>query len=107
MVPVEHVIGLSAVLFGIGLAGAMVRRSLIAILLSVELMLNAANLAFVTFNRMWAMAPDGTPQLDGQVFSLFVIAVAAAEIAVALGIVVSLVHNRDSMNIEDASVLKW
>jgi len=102
MIPIEHVIALSGILFTIGLIGAVTRRNLIVMLMSVELMLNAVNLAFVGFNRLH---PDGG--LSGQVFVLMVITVAAAEVAVGLGIVISLVRNRDSLNVEDASLLKW
>lgn len=106
MVPLEHVIALSAALFTIGLVGALVRRNLIVILMSVELMLNAVNLAFVGFNRLWVGRGDETA-LDGHVFVLMVITVAAAEVAVGLGIVIALVRNRDSVNVEDVSLLKW
>ncbi len=106
MVPIEHVIGLSAALFTIGLVGALTRRNLIVILMSIEVMLNAVNLAFVGFNRVWPGAP-GAPALDGQIFVLMVITVAAAEVAVGLGIVISMFRNRDSVNIEDVSILKW
>jgi NADH-quinone oxidoreductase subunit K len=104
MVPIDHVIGLSAILFTIGVIGVATRRNMIVILMSIELMLNAVNLAFVGFNRMWA-AQDGT--LDGHVFVLMVITVAAAEVAVGLGIVISMFRNRDSINIDDVSLLKW
>lgn len=100
MIPLEQVLGLSAVLFTIGVVGAITRRNLIVILMSIELMLNGVNLALVTFSRLWA-------QPDGQVFVLMVIVVAAAEVAVGLGIVISLFRNRESMNIEDVSLLKW
>jgi len=106
MVPLEHVIGLSAVLFTIGTLGALARRNLIAIMMSVELMLNAVNLAFVGFNRLWAERA-GTSALDGQVFVLMVVTVAAAEVAVGLGLLIAMVRNRDSVNIEDVSLLKW
>jgi NADH-quinone oxidoreductase subunit K len=106
MVPLEHVIGLSAVLFVIGVLGVVVRRNLIVILMSIELMLNAVNLAFLGFNRMWAVVGD-TPRIDGQVFVLMVITVAAAEVAVGLGIVISLFRNRDSVDVEEVSLLKW
>lgn len=106
MVPLEHVIELSAILFAIGVLGVATRRNLIVILMSIELMLNAANLAFVGFNRLWPGAP-GAVRLDGQVFVLIVIAVAAAEVAVGLGIVISMFRNRDSVNVEDVSLLKW
>ncbi|MEE8474073.1 MAG: NADH-quinone oxidoreductase subunit NuoK [Myxococcota bacterium] len=106
MVPLEHVIGLSAILFMIGVLGVITRRNLIVILMSIELMLNAVNLAFVGFNRIWTVI-DGVPRLDGQIFVLIVITVAAAEVAVGLGIVISLFRNRDSVDIEEVSLLKW
>jgi NADH-quinone oxidoreductase subunit K len=106
MIPLEHVIGLSAILFIIGVIGAVTRRNLIVILMSIELMLNAVNLAFVGFNRMWP-GSSGEPQLDGQIFVLMVITVAAAEVAVGLGIVLSLFRNRDSVDVEEVSLLKW
>ncbi len=106
MVPLEHVILLSAGLFAIGVIGVVTRRNLIVILMSIELMLNAANLAFVGFNRLWPGA-TGQNALDGQVFVLMVITVAAAEVAVGLGIVISMFRNRDSVDIEDVSLLRW
>ena len=106
MIPLEHVIGLSALLFAIGVAGVALRRNLIVVMMSIELMLNAANLAFVGFNRLWPGTAEA-PRLDGQVFVLMVITVAAAEVAVGLGIVISMFRNRDSVNLEDVSLLKW
>ncbi len=106
MIPLDHVIALSAVLFVIGTLGVLTRRNLIVILMSIELMLNAVNLAFVGFNRMWPVV-DGAPSLDGQIFVLMVITVAAAEVAVGLGILIAMVRNRDSVNEEDASLLRW
>ena len=106
MIPLDHVIGLSAILFMLGVIGALTRRNLIVVLMSIELMLNAVNLAFVGFNRMWPGAA-GAPALDGQIFVLVVIAVAAAEVAVGLGIVISMFRNRDSVDLEDVSLLKW
>ena len=100
MVPIEHAIGLSAILFAIGAIGAVTRRNLIVILMSIELMLNAVNLALVAFARQWG---DHT----GHVFVLMVIVVAAAEVAVGLGILISLFRNRDSVNVDDVSLLKW
>lgn len=99
-VPLEHVIGLSAILFAIGTVGALTRRNLIVILMSIELMLNAANLAFVGFARAWG-------SVEAHVFVLMVIVVAAAEVAVGLGIVIALFRNRESMNVEDVSLLRW
>jgi NADH-quinone oxidoreductase subunit K len=106
MPPLEHVIGLSAVLFVVGMIGVATRRNLIVVLMSIELMLNAVNLAFVGFNRAWPGTADA-PALDGQVFVLMVITVAAAEVAVGLGIVISLFRNRDSVDLEEVSLLKW
>jgi NADH-quinone oxidoreductase subunit K len=105
-IPLEHVIGLSAILFAIGVVGVVTRRNLIVILMSIELMLNAVNLAFVGFNRLAPGAP-GSNALDGQVFVLMVITVAAAEVAVGLGIVISMFRNRDSVDIDEVSLLKW
>jgi NADH-quinone oxidoreductase subunit K len=100
MIPLEHVIGLSAILFLIGAIGALTRRNLIVLLMSIELMLNAANLALVGFSRAWA-------EHDGHVFVLMVIVVAACEVAVGLGIVIALFRNRETVNVEDVSLLKW
>ena len=97
---VTHAIALSAALFCIGAAGALARRNLIVILMSIELMLNAVNLALVAFSRQWG-------DLAGHVFVLMVIVVAAAEVAVGLGIVIALFRNRESVNVEDSSLLKW
>lgn len=106
MIPIDHVIGLSAILFTIGVVGVATRRNLIVILMSIELMLNAVNLAFVGFNRLWP-GQEGAPAFDGQIFVLMVITVAAAEVAVGLGIVISMFRNRDSVNVEDVSLLRW
>ena len=106
MIPLDHVIGLSVVLFAIGVVGVLVRRNLIVILMSIELMLNAANLAFVGFNRMWP-GSDGASALDGQIFVLMVITVAAAEVAVGLGILLAMFRNRDSVDVQEANLLRW
>jgi NADH-quinone oxidoreductase subunit K len=100
VIPLGHVIGLSAILFTIGTVGALTRRNLIVILMSIELMLNAVNLAFVGFARAWA-------DLAGHVMVLMVITVADAEVAVGLGIVIALFRNRDTVDVDDVSLLKW
>jgi NADH-quinone oxidoreductase subunit K len=105
-IPIEQVIALSAVLFVIGVVGALSRRNVIVILMSIELMLNSANLALVGFNRVWAQA-ESAARYDGQIFVLMAIAVAAAEVAVGLGILLALIRNRDSLNIDDVSLLRW
>ena len=97
---VEKAVALSAILFVLGALGALTRRNLIVILMSIELMLNAVNLALVAFSRQWG-------DLAGHVFVLMVIVVAAAEVAVGLGIVIALFRNRESVNVEDVSLLKW
>ncbi len=106
MIPLDHVIGLSAILFTIGLIGVATRRNLIVMLMSIELMLNAVNLAFVGFNRIWP-GSEAAPALNGQMFVLMVITVAAAEVAVGLGIVISMFRNRDSVDVDEVSLLKW
>ena len=106
MLPMDHVIALSAILFTIGVLGVVTRRNLIVILMSIELMLNAVNLAFVGFNRIWSQV-DGVAAIDGQIFVLMVIAVAASEVAVGLGILLAMFRNRDSVNVEEVNLLKW
>jgi NADH-quinone oxidoreductase subunit K len=106
MLPLDHVIGLSAVLFTIGVIGVAVRRNLIVMLMSIELMLNAVNLAFLGFNRAYP-GVEGAIRMEGQVFVLMVITVAAAEVAVGLGIVIAMFRNRDSVDVEEASLLRW
>jgi len=100
VIPIEHAIALSGVLFFIGVVGALTRRNLIVILMSIELMLNAVNLALVAFSRLWG-------NTDGHIFVLMVIVVAAAEVAVGLGIVIALFRNRESVDVDEASLLKW
>ena len=91
---------LSAILFSIGTAGVFLRRNLITLLLSVEIMLNAVNLAFVAFGRQFGSA-------DGQIITFFVMTVAAAEAAVGLALVIGLFRHRESLNPEAFTSLKW
>ena len=100
MVPLSHYLILSAMLFGIGTMGVFLRRNLITILLSVEIMLNAVNLSFIAFGRSL-----GT--VDGQIIVFFVITVAAAEAAVGLALVISLFRHRESLNPDVYTSLKW
>ena len=100
MVTLNHYLILSAILFSIGPAGVFVRRNLITILLSVEIMLNAVNLTFVAFGRALGSA-------DGQIIVFFVMTVAAAEAAVGLAIVISLFRHRESLNPDSFASLKW
>ena len=90
---------LAIVLFVIGMVGVLVRRNVLIILMSLELMLNAGNVALIAFSRMWG-------NLDGQVFAMFVIAVAAAEAAVGLAIVVSIFRSRAGADVDDLSTLR-
>ena len=98
-VPLSWYLILSAILFGLGIAGFIYRRNIITIFMSIELMLNAVNLAFVAFSQAWN-------HLDGQVFVLFVIVVAAAEAAVGLGIIILIARSRQSLNVERVDLLK-
>ena len=96
----------SGILFSIGFAGVMVRRNLIIILMSLELMLNAANLSLVAFSR-FRVGSDGLPNYNAQVFVFFVITVAAAEVAVGLAILVALFRIRHTTSVRDISSLKF
>jgi len=98
----QHAVLLSLVLFGLGTLGVFLRRNVITVLMCVELMLNGVNLAFVAFNRA---APGGS--LDGQVLVFFVLVVAAAEAAVGLAIVIALQRNKDTLNVDEFSLMKW
>ena len=95
-----HYLMLSAVLFTIGTAGVFVRRNIITVLLSIEIMLNAVNLTFVAFGRALGSA-------DGQIIVFFVMTVAAAEAAVGLAIVIGLFRHRESLNPDAFTSLKW
>jgi NADH-quinone oxidoreductase subunit K len=90
----------AALIFLIGVAGVLTRRNMIVMFMCIELMLNAANLSLVAFSR--EIGDD-----QGQIFAFIVMVVAAVEVAVGLAIIISLVRNRDTVNIEDASQMKW
>jgi len=98
-VPTSYVIALSALLFGIGVVGVVIRRSALVAFMSVELMLNAANLAFIAFAR-------ASQLLNGQVFVFFVIAVAAAEVAVGLALIVDIFKAKHSIDVDQMNMLK-
>ena len=100
MIPLSHYLIVSAALFAIGAAGVFLRRNLITILLSVEIMLNAVNLTFVAFGRQFG-------SVDGQIIVFFVMTVAAAEAAVGLAIVIGLYRHRESLNPDAFASLKW
>jgi NADH-quinone oxidoreductase subunit K len=100
MITLNHYLVLSAILFAIGTLGVFLRRNVITILLSIEIMLNAVNLTFVAAGRQFAA-------VDGQVIVFFVMTVAAAEAAVGLAIVIALFRHRESLNPEAFTSLKW
>ena len=99
MIPLSHYLIVSAVLFGIGTAGVFLRRNLITILLSIEIMLNAGNLAFVTYAKF-------LNSMDGQLIVFFVMGVAAAEAAVGLAILILIYRNRESTDVDELNLLK-
>ena len=104
MPPLEHVLVVNAILFCIGVMGVLTRRNAVLILLSVELMLNAVSLNFVAF-AVYGKIDFGN--ITGVVFAFFIIVVAAAEVALALGIVVRTFRNRATANVDEVNLLKW
>ena len=98
-VGLEHYLVVSALLFGLGLLGVLMRRNLLIIYMSLEMMLNAANLALVAFSRF-------SGHLNGQVMVFFIITVAAAEVAVGLALIVALYRKRQTANVDDLTLLK-
>ena len=100
MVTLQHYLFLSAALFTLGVVGVMIRRNLIVILMCLEMMLNAVNLSFVAFSRYLG-------GLEGQIFVLFVLVVAAAEVAVGLALVVAVFRRRGTINVNDINLMKW
>ena len=99
IVPLEHVIILSIVIFSIGIMGVLFRKNAIIIFMSIELMLNAVNLSLVGFSRYYN-------SVDGQVFVFLVMTLAAAEVAVGLSIIVSLFRNKQTINIDEMNILR-
>ncbi len=99
-IPLLHALYLSAALFTIGMVGVFLRRNVITILMCIELMLNAVNLAFIAFSR-------ASGSLDGQILVFFVMTVAAAEAAVGLAVVIALQRHRDSLDLDAFNLLKW
>ena len=100
MIPIEYFLALSAILFAIGADGALTRRNTIVVLMSIEIMLNAANINFVAFSSFFNDA-------RGQVFALFSIAVAAAEVAVGLAILLNLLKTSDTIDLDEVNTLRW
>jgi NADH-quinone oxidoreductase subunit K len=107
VISLQSWLGLSAVVFTLGLCGVMMRRNVILVMMSIEIMLNAANLALVAFNKHMLPPASGVVSPDGQVFVFFTIAVAAAEVAVALVIAMLLFRRLDTVNVDDVANLRW
>ncbi|MFT5288799.1 MAG: NADH-quinone oxidoreductase subunit K [Planctomycetota bacterium] len=99
-------VAVSAVLFALGIVAIVTRRNIIYVLMGIEMILNAANINFVAFNRFGHHVVDGRPILDGQMFAIFTIILAAAEAAVALAIVLNVFHLFDSIKPSDADLLR-
>jgi NADH-quinone oxidoreductase subunit K len=100
MIPLEHFLTLSAVLFTTGVIGVLTRRNAIVVFMSIELMLNSVNLSLVAFSQFLG-------NTTGPVLVFFVMAVAAAEAAVGLAIIIALFRNKQTLNIDEINVLKW
>ena len=98
-VPISWFLTLSAVLFALGVAGFLFRRNIITVFMSIELMLNAVNLSFVTFSYHWK-------NVDGHLFTFFVMVVAAAEAAVGLAIILTVFKNRNTLDVDDVNSMK-
>jgi NADH-quinone oxidoreductase subunit K len=99
-VPLDYYLVLSAVIFSIGVVGVLIRRNLIVVLMSIELMLNAVNLTFIAFSRFLG-------SMEGQVVVFFVMAVAAAEAVIGLAIVISVYRHRQTLDPQEMQLLKW
>lgn len=102
IIPLQHLLALGAILFLAGIYGVLVRRNVIGILMSIELILNAVNINLVAFSRTTSLAPE-----TGQIFAIFVIALAAAAAAVGLAIVLALFRNRKTVYSDEMNLLKW
>jgi NADH-quinone oxidoreductase subunit K len=100
MLTLQHYLFLAAALFALGVVGVMFRRNLIIILMSLELMMNAVNLTFVAFSRYLG-------SIEGQIFVLFIMVVAAAEVAVGLAIAVAIFRQKGTVNVNEINLMKW
>ncbi len=102
IIPLSHILILSTLLFFIGMYGLFTRRNMIAMLMSIELILNSVNINFVAFNKY--LYPES---LDGIFFTIFIIAIAAAEAAVAIAIIINLYRSQNSIDVDEATTLKY
>ena len=98
MVPISYYLVLAAILFSIGVAAFLIKRNVISVFMSIELMLNAVNLTFVAFAHMWH-------EIEGQIFVFFVMVVAAAEAAVGLAIIIAIFRTRQTLNVDQINLL--
>ncbi|NLJ72649.1 MAG: NADH-quinone oxidoreductase subunit NuoK [Syntrophomonadaceae bacterium] len=98
----EHYLLLSTIIFGIGLYGILAKKNAVAVLMSVELMLNAVNINFIAINKFIVQG-----EITGQLFAIFVIVVAAAEVAVGLALILSIFRQKKSVDLNDFDLLKW
>ena len=105
MVPIAYYLVLSAILFSIGVAAFLIKRNIITVFMSIELMLNAVNLAFIAFSRQWSQI-TGQLQVNGQIFVFFVMVVAAAEAAVGLAIIIAIFRARNTLNVDQVDLMK-
>ena len=105
MVPISYYLGLSAILFTMGAVGVLIRRNALVVFMSIELMLNAANMAFVAFARMYS-AINTTSIFNGQIFVFFVMSVGAAEVAVGLALMVAIFRTKQNIDIDQLNSLK-
>lgn len=105
MVPIAYYLVLSAILFSIGVAAFLIKRNIITVFMSIELMLNAVNLAFIAFSRQWSQM-TGHLQVNGQIFVFFVMVVAAAEAAVGLAIIIAVFRARNTLNVDSIDLMK-
>lgn len=105
MVPIAYYLVLSAILFSIGVAAFLIKRNIISVFMSIELMLNAVNLAFIAFSRQWSQV-TGHLQVNGQIFVFFVMVVAAAEAAVGLAIIIAVFRARNTLNVDSIDLMK-
>jgi|ERR1700704_5052110 NADH-quinone oxidoreductase subunit K len=99
MVPISWYLILAAILFSVGVASFLIKRNIVTVFMSIELMLNAVNLTFVAFAHMWH-------QVSGQIFVFFVMVVAAAEAAVGLAIIISIFRTRQTLNVDQVNLMK-
>ncbi len=106
MIPLQFYLIVAAVLFCLGLFGALSRRNAVGVLIGIELMLNAVNINLVAF---WRYVKPAAPTMDlaGQIFALFVVTLAAAEAAIGLALIIAIYRSRDTVNVEDVDLMTW